>query len=108
MMAIALGGCVAAGSPRSTRDIYEAAVERSGYFFRCSARDGIRFDERLRPLLPWLEAELGKEYVSGVLSGMAENLSTTDFVSCPARRDRRRARVGVDRLLKQLETRSKR
>jgi hypothetical protein len=108
VLAIGLGACVTPLSARPTRDIFEEAVRTSGYGFNCSARDGIWFDARLKPLLPWLGSQLGKDHVAGVLSGMEESLATTDFSTCPTRAQRIRARIQARRLLRQLEARSKR
>jgi hypothetical protein len=108
VLAIGLGACVTPLSARPTRDIFEEAVQTSGYGFICSARDGIRFDARLKPLLPWLGAQLGKDYVAGVRSRMAEGLSTTDFTTCPTRAQRITSRIQVRRLLRHIEARSKR
>jgi hypothetical protein len=108
MLALGLSACVTPLSERPTRDIYEEAVRTSGYGFICSARDSIRFDERLEPLLPWLEARLGKAYVEGVRGDMKQDLGTTDFTACPTRAQRIRSRIQALRLLRHLEARSRR
>ena len=107
LLLLALGGCASSGPERPTLEIYSKAVEVSGYGLRCSARDGIRFDRRLEPLLPWLEAELGKDEVAQVRAAMEETLGTTDFLSCPTREERVRSRIKADRLLNRLKARSK-
>ncbi|HYJ83170.1 MAG TPA: hypothetical protein VEW26_10055 [Allosphingosinicella sp.] len=108
ILAAGLGACVTPLAERPTGDIFEEAVRIGGYGFMCSAPDGIWFDERLRPLLPWLEARLGKDEVERVLSGMEMTLATTDFTTCPTREQRIRSRIQARRLLRHLEARSKR
>jgi hypothetical protein len=108
LLAASLGACVTPLAQRPTGEIFEEAVETSGYGFICSAGDSIWFDERLEPLLPWLETRLGKDQVAGVLSGMEQSLGSTDFSTCPTRAQRIRARIQARRLLRRLEARSKR
>jgi len=108
ILPLLLGACATPLAERPTGEIFEEAVRTAGYGFICSARDGGRFDERLRPLLPWLEARLGKDHVAAVLSGMEESVGSTDFTTCPTRAQRIRARVQARRLLRHLEARSKR
>lgn len=108
VLSMFVSACVTPLSARPTRDIYEEAVQISGYGFICSARDGVWFDQRLQPLVPWLEAQLGKDHVVGVLTGMEQSLGTTDFTTCPTRAERVRSRIQARRRLRHLEARSRR
>jgi hypothetical protein len=108
LLALGLGACVTPLSQRPTSDIYQEAVTTSGYGLMCSHRDKARFRDRLEPLLPWLESQLGKDEVARVRDGMEMSLATTDFTTCPTRAQRIRSRIQARRLLRHLEARSKR